>query len=107
MTAPSSEERAMVSWRRWALVLLVAVGATGCQNACQEICGRMAKYAEDCGIEISDDEIDTCIDEQAEAEKETLKSCRQNGSSEDIRNTWTCDDLLEYFGGGGTLPPPP
>ena len=96
----------MVSWRSWALVLVVAAGATGCQNACQEICGRMAKYAEDCGIEVSDSDIDACIDEQADAEKETLKSCRQNGSSEDIRTAWSCEDVLDYFQ-GGTLPPPP
>jgi hypothetical protein len=97
----------MVSSRSWALVLVVAAGSAGCRNACQEICGRMANYAEDCGIEVDDEDIDACIDEQADAESETLKSCRQNGSAEDIRNTWDCDTLLEYFQGGGTLPPPP
>ena len=97
----------MVS-RKWALVLVVVAGsASGCQNACQEVCGRMAKYAEDCGFTVPDEDIDACIDEQADAEGELLKSCRQNGSAEDIRNNVTCEFLEDYFASGGTLPPPP
>jgi hypothetical protein len=104
MTAPP-EERVVRSSVRVGLVV-AALAASGCQNACQEICGRMAKYAEDCGITIPDEDIDTCRDEQAEAESEELKSCRQNGSAEDIRNTWSCETLQEYFDDAGTLPPP-
>jgi hypothetical protein len=78
----------------------------GCNNSCQEICNRMANYAEDCELPVGDSEVDACMDEQAEATKDELKICRQNGSAEDIRNTWTCEDLAEYWAGSGTSPPP-
>jgi hypothetical protein len=88
--------------------LLVAVsGMTGCNNACQQLCGTMANYAEDCELPVSESEIDTCVEQQAEAPSEDLKTCRQTGSAEDIRNSWSCETLAEYWAGGGTVPPPP
>ena len=92
------------------LVLVISI-FPGCNNACQEICGRMRNYAEDCNLPEScwsDAEVDACLEEQAEATDEELKVCRQNGSAEDLRNTWTCEDLADNcVGGGGTIPPPP
>lgn len=89
------------------VLFVITMSSSGCNNACQEICGRMANYMEDCNLPVSDSEIDTCLEEQAEATSEELKTCRQNGSAGDIRATWTCEVLSEYVAGGGTLPPPP
>jgi hypothetical protein len=83
------------------------MSASACNNACQEICGRMANYAEDCNLPVSDSEVDACIEEQAEATDEELKTCRQNGSAGDIRASWTCEQLAEYWAGdGGTIEAP-
>ncbi len=94
-------------YRLLPLILLAISALPACNNACQEICGRMANSAEDCDLPVGDSEIDTCMEEQAEATDEELKTCRQNGSAEDIRNAWTCEDLADYWVGGGTIPPPP
>jgi len=89
------------------LFIVLSTTSFGCNNACQEICGRMANYAEDCNLPVNDAEIDACLEEQAEATDEELKTCRQTGSAGDIRNTLTCEDLAEYWAGGGSVPPPP
>jgi hypothetical protein len=89
-------------------LLLSTATFSGCNNACQEICGRMKNYAEDCDLTEScwsDEQVDQCLEEQAEATKDELKVCRQNGSAEDIRNTWTCEDLADNCA-GGAIPPP-
>jgi hypothetical protein len=77
------------------------VALAGCNNACQEICGRMARYAEECGVAVSDGEIDACIERQSTAEGEDLKACRQFGDPETIRQQWTCDELSTYWDGEG------
>jgi len=95
--------------RRSIFVGLVSAmtGLSGCNNACQEICGRMANYAQDCNIDVPDSEIDACIEDQAAATSDDLKACRQDGSAEDIRTSWTCETLADFWAGGGSIPPPP
>ena len=85
----------------WRVALGIGLAAAGgCQNACQEICGRMADYAtEDCGITVADSEIDACVERQsADAEREELKVCRDFGDAEVIRAQWSCEDLADYWG---------
>jgi hypothetical protein len=81
------------------LVALVLVG--GCDNACQNVCRRMAAYAEDCGLPVSDGEIDACVERQSAAEGEDLKACRQYGDPETIRQQWACEELASYWDGEG------
>ena len=75
-------------------VLLLAA----CQNSCQKICGRMADYAEECGVEISSDEIAACREAQAgAASREDRAICRESGDGATIRDEWSCDDVETYF----------
>jgi hypothetical protein len=84
-----------------ALLSLPLLGA--CHNACQDICVRMAKYAEECGYSVSEAELAACIDEQAgEASKEARGACRDYGSLQTIRTQLTCDDVGVYWEGTTT-----
>jgi len=73
----------------------------GCANPCQQVCGRMANYAEDCGYTISDAELDACVDVQASPEKEALAICRDFGDLDTIERQWSCEELDAYWGTGG------
>jgi hypothetical protein len=86
------------------IVLLFGGLIQGCANPCQQICGRMASYAqEDCGYTVSDAELDACVDQQSSPESETLSVCRDYGDLETIRRQWSCDDLDAYWGTGGDV----
>lgn len=89
---------------RVALAALIgAVAGTGCRNACEQVCVNMAAYAkEDCSLPVTDGELDACIERQSgDLDKEDLAACRDFGSPEVLRTQWTCDDLSEYWAGGG------
>jgi hypothetical protein len=81
-----------------AAVAAVLAG-TGCKNSCQQICSRMADYAtEDCGLTVSDAEIDACIErEGGSLEAEDKQACRDFGDPDVIRAQWTCEDLESYW----------
>ena len=78
------------------LLLLLA----GCNNPCQQLCVRMAAYAEECGFTVSDAELDACLTQEADiADAEERKVCADYGNAETIRQRLSCDDLAEYWGG--------
>ena len=84
--------------------LLLACIATGfvtltaCRNSCQQICPRMAAYAEDCGFTVTSEEVGACMAAQAGAEsKEDRQICREAGDRATLREEWTCDDLSDYW----------
>ena len=58
----------------------------------------MADFAEECGYSIPDSEIDTCLDEQADESSDDKEFCRDFGDAEIIRNSWTCEELEDYWG---------
>ena len=92
--------------RAGALAIAAIVGLTaGCRNSCQEVCVRMADYAEECGFTVPEAELDACIEAQAsDLDAADKQACREFGTPELIRNEWTCDDLALYWGadeGGG------
>lgn len=72
---------------------------TGCRNSCQQICSRMADYAtEDCGMSVSDGEIDACIQRMGDApDRDDKKACRDFGDAEAIRTQWTCEEVARYW----------
>jgi hypothetical protein len=79
--------------------------AAGCRNACQEICVRMADYAEECELPVSDGEIDACLERHsANVEKEDLAACQDFGDGEVIRAQWSCEELGRYWSSGGGDP---
>lgn len=80
------------------LILFASVLLGGCQNSCQQVCSRMAKFAEDCGHDVGGDQIQACIDGQAgTASAEDRQTCREFGSLSAIEEEWTCDDVGVYF----------
>ncbi len=84
--------------------ILVLALLPGCKNSCQKICVRMAEFAEDeCGMFVSPEEISCCMTAQSGSNSAGNRStCREFGSSADIADTWTCNDLEDYgpFSGG-------
>lgn len=82
----------------WFSLVLVA-----CSNPCEELCLRMADYAESCGYSVPESEIDACVEAQASVSKDDAQTCRDNGTAEQIRDEWACDELAPYFQEGPTL----
>lgn len=78
-----------------ALAALALAALGGCRNACQDLCVRMANYAEECGFTVPDAELDACLEEQADAEDRAV--CRDFGSPQAIRDEWTCAEMGEYW----------
>ena len=74
---------------------LLALAA--CNNPCQEVCVRMATYAEECGFKVPESELDTCLDDQADVSPEDKDLCRDFGDLETIRRQWDCDDIAPYW----------
>ena len=85
------------------LFLAIAATATGCHNACQQICNDMAKVAEDCGFEVTAADKAECYDAQAgDLSKNDRATCREFGGKETVAEEWDCDELAPYFDGGGS-----
>lgn len=81
-----------------AVVVLALPALGGCRNSCQDLCVRMADYAEECGFSVPDSELSTCLDDEAVSTAEERRVCRDYGSSTLIRDEWTCEDLGAYWG---------
>jgi len=58
----------------------------------------MADFAQECGFGISDSELASCIEEQADESSDDKQFCRDFGDAETIRNNWTCEELEDYWG---------
>ena len=79
------------------LLALVSTLATACQNSCQQVCVRMADYAEECGLTVSGGELAECIEEQSDVEREDIQVCQNFGELVTIRSEWSCDDMTSYW----------
>lgn len=80
------------------LAVVASAALSGCRNACQEICPRMADYARDCGFEVSQEEVSACVAAQAgAASREDRAVCRDAGDRATLRAEWTCEDLSDYW----------
>lgn len=76
-----------------ALPLLV-----GCKNSCQQLCVDIAEYAlNECGLQFTDEEMDTCIADHAgsETEREDQQACAE--AAPHLEEEWDCETLKEYF----------
>ncbi len=91
------------------IALITAVGLglfSGCDNSCQQICDRMARYAEECDIPVDREDIKACKDAQAGAASRGDRAiCREYNSGNVIREEWDCDDVRAYFNEPGSGAP--
>ncbi|MFK7930984.1 MAG: hypothetical protein AB8H79_22555 [Myxococcota bacterium] len=82
------------------LVAILALPAlfAGCDNSCQQVCDRMAKYAEECSLPVTKDDIEACKDAQAgKASADDRAVCREFNSKRVIEQEWDCDDMRAYW----------
>jgi hypothetical protein len=88
------EARVVGKWTLW----FGTWGLMACGNPCQTLCGDMAALSDElgCGVAYSDAEIQACEDAFASAEPADLKTCRDFGGLEVMRQNWTCDDINLY-----------
>ncbi|MBN1336582.1 MAG: hypothetical protein JXB39_11545 [Deltaproteobacteria bacterium] len=75
------------------LVMLVA----GCHNPCQQLCDDMFEFAKDCGFQPTEKDLEDCYREQASAEQSRDKRTECRIYADDLRDEWTCDNLVKYF----------
>jgi hypothetical protein len=85
-------------------LLFAAVFLAACGNPCQNVCTEMARYAEECGLTVSRDDILVCRDAHSDATDEEIDACRTYSDPDALREWWTCDDLAENYQQGGGLP---
>ena len=83
--------------RHTLLIAILALSAMGCRNSCQQLCARMYDYAQECELGVDEDELASCIDDQAGLESEDREVCRSFGSAEVLRNEWSCEELESYW----------
>lgn len=69
----------------------------GCHNSCQAVCNDMAKVAEDCGFDVSSEDMSACFDQLRDVEREELRACRDIGGPDDIAEEWGCDEVEDFF----------
>jgi len=88
-----------------AVFLLGAASASGCNNACQALCGEMYDYALECDFDVSKDELKACRQSQSNANtpRTRRQQCRDN--YDNLRVEWSCDDLGDYWDGQGGQQP--
>lgn len=80
------------------LGLLALTAATGCRNACQNMCDRLADFSRECGVSVGEGEVVDCVDAFASAPSEDLATCRDFGSPQAIDNALSCDDMALIWG---------
>ena len=78
---------------RWVVGFLAL---QGCDNACQSLCVQMAELSRECGNQVSDAEVDRCIDDFTKVEAEDREICAAYNTPDAVRREWTCDDVNLY-----------
>jgi hypothetical protein len=79
--------------------LLALVLLSACDNSCQKICTRMARYAEECGFQVAEGDLADCKSEQGTPEARELRAvCRDYNARSTIQAEYSCDDVAFYWG---------
>lgn len=81
--------------RLLALLPLALLGA--CDNPCQAVCVEMASYAEECGCDVSSEEIQTCRAANAQPTDAEAQECLTSSDPQQLREWWSCEDLKENY----------
>lgn len=87
-----------IIFRSIGALLVLAATAAGCRNACQSTCVQLAEFSRECGISVSDADVDACIADQADAPDEARPICRESGGGQDIDSLLSCDDMPLFWG---------
>jgi hypothetical protein len=82
--------------------MFVLVLLLGCQNACQNLCQTMAEQAAECDLNVSQDELESCITANEEPTEERVAQCLDADDPERLAEWWTCAELAENYGNGGS-----
>jgi len=91
-----------MTWGTTRAIAWVAVLAgASCDSPCQDLCQKMADYAEECKLSVTDAEISSCVDRMGQDQtSDSRQACRNFGDPEVIRAQWSCDDLAAYWTDG-------
>jgi hypothetical protein len=65
----------------------------GCNNPCQTMCEQMADLSRECGNDVSDAEVDDCVEAFSTASKDDKQTCDGFNQPDAIRREWTCEDV--------------
>jgi len=98
LSSPSPASRNAILFPALAVIL----GISGCRNDCQALCQEMADFSEEeCNKEFPKEQVDACMEtyHSREIEEEQEQICEDITPT--LREEWTCDDVNDYFTGGG------
>lgn len=76
---------------------LVVMTLGGCGNPCVSVCDQMAAFAQDCGLTVTNNEIDECYATQADQGRDQRRICRDFGDRASIEQSWDCTEIARYY----------
>ena len=85
-------------------LLFLTAFLVGCGNPCQDVCVEMARYADECGLTVTRDDILLCKEAEADVSDADADACKDYRDPDSLREWWTCDDLAENYQNGGSVP---
>jgi hypothetical protein len=80
--------------------MLVVALLFGCQNACQNLCQTMAERAVQCGLSVTQDELESCISENEEVDEARSAQCVDADDPLRLEEWWSCDEFAENYAHG-------
>ncbi len=80
--------------------MLVLLVLAGCQNACQTLCQTMADRADECGLAVSKDDLQSCVIANEEPTAEWVRQCADADEAVRLEEWWTCDEVAENYTNG-------
>ncbi len=80
--------------------MLVLLALFGCQNPCQTLCQTMADRAYECGLSVSQDELESCVLANEQPTPEWSAQCLEADDPQRLEEWWTCDEIAENYTNG-------
>lgn len=80
--------------------MLVLLALLGCQNACQTLCQTMADRAVECGLSVTQDELESCVLANEQPTPEWSAQCAEADDPTRLEEWWTCEEIAENYTNG-------
>jgi hypothetical protein len=84
-----------------AAAALLSLGSlAGCAKPCQSLCQTMATRAADCGLTVTEQDLEDCAAKYEEVDEQTEAACAEADDANRLEEWWTCDELAANYSNG-------
>lgn len=80
--------------------MLVLLTLFGCQNPCETLCQTMAQRATECGLSVTQDELESCVKASENPTAEWVQQCLDADEAQRLEEWWTCNEVAENYTNG-------